>query len=384
MNEMLGGPQRPPTEETTTPPPKKQPVEKEPEPPKTTGVDSMTKPEPETTGVDSTAESEPETTGVDSMTKPETETTGVDSTAEPVPVPVPVPVPNPVFSFLQQKDDDVLRIEKIEVGEPTEATEEYDETNLLESEEKEYVVFRIYSPYYEIYESLFTSDYLRSIGLTTQQGDGMSGGGEPEATFPYSLFKSLFNNTLGRFGYLFQPKKEDLAEEKLKQGDTLLARVGHFETKDLLKPIEETSVTEETAPEEPAREFPPYYEIKIPKSGPVLSEEEYRERKLRETNDDILEHDENGNTFQEILLETQQDEIQQARKQTLLTILDVPLPPDRNGIQPKNVVDKIKALEEKYASDKKVWFIRQQVVLDDLQPPTYKWVKLNLGIVYTF
>ena len=329
-----------------------------------------------------------------------------NSESNPVePIPVPVPPTNPIFPVLQASpptEEEILRIEKIESNPDT------DEMELLYSVEppNEHVVFRIYSPYYEIYETLFTDDYLKSIGFTTEPG-GMSGGGEQDATFPYNLFKAIFSNTFGRLGYMFQPKKESLAEETLKQSDNLLASVGQFKTEELLKSTKEefpeTTQTETIEPESNSNDIPPYFEIKIPKSGPVLSQQEYNEQKLRETNDEILEHDEHGKTFQEILLETRQDEIQQERKQILLSILDVPLNQTGNDSR-GGILEKIKMLEnmplkvastvrhpegdvlKKDESNEKVWFIRQQVVLDDddsesLRQPTYKWIKLNLSLL---
>ena len=308
---------------------------------------------------------------------------------KPEPIPVPVQPANPVFSLFQSNTvskEEVLRIEKIEIN-PEEPTGDF-------VSQEEYVLFRIYSPYYEIYETLITGEYLESIGLTVER-EGMLGGGEQQSSsFPYSLFKAMFNNTFGRFGYLFKPKKESLAEENIKKGDNLLTSVSNFKTEELLKSKEvkqeeqkqqeEEEIQQKQQEEIIKKNTPPYYEIKISKSGPVLSQQEYNEKKQRETDDEILEHDENGKTFQEILLETRQNEIQQTRKQILLSSLDVPLPPDSTGNSVANIVEKIKRLEKKEAQNAKVWFIRQQVDSDYenfQQPtPTYKWIKLDLSI----
>lgn len=311
-------------------------------------------------------------------------------------IPTPVQPMNPIISFLQGPENDVLRIEKIESNPTTVGLDEETDEE-METQQEEYVLFRIYSPYYEIYKTLFTTEYFKSIGFTVIENNNMLGGGEEEPTFPYSLFKALFNNTIGRFSSLFQPKKESLAEETLKKTDKLLSSVSNFKTEELLKP-QETQIqnTEEKNPVgntlSPSPPQPPYYEIKLLKTGPVLTQKEYNEKKMRETNDEILEHDENGKTFQEILLETKQSEIQKARKQSLLSILDVSLQSNTTGKtmdDDETIVEKIKRLEKQNASNEKVWFIRQQIVLEDdnyatsilLQEPIYKWILLDLALI---
>jgi len=322
---------------------------------------------------------------VEEPQKPPVEEPQKPPVEEPKQVPVPVQPSNPIFSFIQTPVDEVLRIEKIEINPETE-TDKIEDYGEMDIEPNEYVIFRIYSPYYEIYKTIFTENYLKSIGLTTER-DGMIGGGvEKEQTFPYNIFNSIFNNTFGRLGYMFQPKKESLAEETMKKRENILASVANFKTDELLKP-QEYKLLDNTDLEFKTDNTPPYYEIKIPKSGLVLSQKEYNEQKQRETNDEILEHDENGKTFQEILLETKQDEIQRTRKQTLLSILDVPLPPDFSGNVIENIVEKIKRLERNSLSDEKIWFIRQKIYSENedysilQKEPSYKWVKLNLSLL---
>lgn len=306
---------------------------------------------------------------------------------EPIPVPVPVPQINPVFSLSKNQKEDILRIEKIEIN-PEQPTEEYNDetTGGFIEEQKEYVIFRIYSPYYDIYKTLFTNDYLKSIGFDLET-EGVYGGGEQEPTFPYNLFKALFNNTFGRFSSFFQPKKESLAEETVKQGENVLVSISNFKTDELLKPKEEkTNELYDENNDYGEKNNPPYFELKIPKKGSVLSKKDYNEQKIRETNDEILEHDENGKTFQEILLETQQDEIQKSRKQTLLSVLNGSFP---NGSQEKqNIVDKIKELEMKDSKNEKIWFIKQEVINNDNNEEwnnddekKYKLIKLNLHLI---
>lgn len=356
--------------------------------------------------------------------KEEVDTVSPKQTVHAIPIPVPKPAPNPVALppkiepmkteemipvSLQPNTASVshmsspietetkqpvanlsmtLRIEKIEIPHMAAASSEEGEENFEEEENRqEYVLFRIYSPYYEVYETLLTQEYLKNIGLSTLS-EGMSGGGNGNPTFPYSLFRAVFDNTFGRLSYLFQPKKENLAdaEERLKQSDTLLSQVSQFNTDELLKPLDEKtpvldlSSTFKPVEQEyvPDREQPPYFEIKLPKVGPVLTLKEYNEQKRQQTRDDILEHDETGKTFQEILLEAKQDEIQQERKHTLLSVLE-------QNTQNENLLQAINQLEKEDVVNDKIWFIQQ---VDDegtdtqmVREPVYKTVKLNLSLV---